>query len=534
MVTVVTPGGVELVGDLYRPAIDPPYPAIFQISSGGARGLRRVAEAYAGRGYLFAAFDARGRYRSQGEWDPFVTAAEDVRALVRWLAERPECSGRIAGRGHGWDGTGLLLAAADPPAEFAAISVGFPFESPFRGGALDIGAVIAALANDDAESDVDSRRFGTWEEEGELSREEWTIWDRLRTLRAEMPPPKPSIDLHDALTRRPLETLDLRFGVRSPALRRWVRQWDIGALRAGSKLEVPALLFCGWWDGTSTAAAHMDGNRLVVGTWASQLEAPDRSDLSDPDAEALERAAGRDQLNDEFDWFDRHLMDLTSIAPAATVFVTGANEWRDFDDWPPATEPRELFLTAEHGLTASAVGGGTAEYVVDPDDPLPFGRDFGGPAPFDRSEMHASREDLLIFDTDVVDEPFVLAGAVRAELDVSCNAPDFDLCLALYDVHPDGRMIFLSDGVLRARFRDQKQAAGSNGTSRYEITFSDLGHLVETGHRLRLEVASAALGRWDVNPNTGGDLATEVDARSARITIHCGSSRLLLPVAGEG
>jgi predicted acyl esterase len=52
----------------------------------------------------------------------------------------------------------------------------------------------------------------------------------------------------------------------------------------------------------------------------------------------------------------------------------------------------------------------------------------------------------------------------------------------------------------------------------YEVSIAmwDTCLRVERGHRLRLEVASSAFPKFDVNLGTGGDMVTETDGVMAR------------------
>ena len=126
------------------------------------------------------------------------------------------------------------------------------------------------------------------------------------------------------------------------------------------------------------------------------------------------------------------------------------------------------------------------------------------------------------------------------------DAPDFDLCVKLLDRHPDGRAILLCDGVLRARFRNSWENPESvipGEINAFRIDLWHLGHIMRSGHALRLEIASGALRRFDINPCTGSDLADDTDKRQVNIRLHHSHaypSHLLLPLytdpelTGEG
>lgn len=564
--------GTELVGDLYVPAGKPPFPAILQITPYSARSLAGLGRIYALRGYLFLALDCRGRYRSAGDWEPLAHDQEDGHAAITWLAHHPLSNGRIGTRGHSYSGYNQMLAAIDAPdalqAMVGAVAPGDPFMNvPFVGGAYDIGDLewlleVAGRVGCDERSreDFGIRRFGAdspWENlygtetssaqgddtDGETA-DEWQVLDALRTT-------------------QPFEDVDRRLGVFQPQFREWIRHWQLDeywqARSVGQRIDrikAPALFISGWWDGNGRGAtAFFDGLRkaglkelrLLMGPWTHALEAPDCSDLPEADARSIERAAGRDELNDEFAWFDTHLRGLTagpSTSAQTTLFVTGLNRWFDFDDWPPtATKNAAYYLHGDGSLRPEEpeAAESWSGYRFDPSNPTPFGPPSyrGEPSPFDTAALVEGRDDILVFETPALDGPLALVGEVSALLYAEADAKDFDLCVKLLDRHPNGRTIVLCDGVVRARFRDgwERPAPVVPGqVNAYRVDLWHLGHVVRTGHAVRLEVASGALGRIDINPCTGGDLATDTDRRPANILLHHAQaypSQVLLPVCAD-
>ncbi|HVU66335.1 MAG TPA: CocE/NonD family hydrolase, partial [Ktedonobacteraceae bacterium] len=108
----------------------------------------------------------------------------------------------------------------------------------------------------------------------------------------------------------------------------------------------------------------------------------------------------------------------------------------------------------------------------------------------------------------------------------------------LVDVYPDGRAEILTDGILRARYRESlAQPLPLEAGERYELRL-DLGatsNVFRVGHRIRLEVASSNFPRFARNTNTGGVVAWDKEADCVRATnaVYHGRgypSRLILPV----
>jgi putative CocE/NonD family hydrolase len=121
---------------------------------------------------------------------------------------------------------------------------------------------------------------------------------------------------------------------------------------------------------------------------------------------------------------------------------------------------------------------------------------------------------------------------------VSTSAVDTDITGALVDVHPDGRAELLTDGILRARYRDSLELPTPLQPGRVHELQVDLCATANTfraGHRIRVEVSSSNFPRFDRNPNTGGDIAltTPDQLVVATSTVHHDRrhpSRVTLPV----
>ncbi|MFM1891888.1 MAG: hypothetical protein RLZ44_965 [Pseudomonadota bacterium] len=567
-VSIPVGGGVELVGDLYVPRGQPPFPAVLQITPYKAQDLAGLGRVYAGRGYLFLAVDARGRYRSGGDWDPLTHDQADGHAVISWLAGHPLCNARVGSRGHSYCGYNQLLAAIDAPpalqAMVACVAPGDPFVNvPFVGGAYDLSDLLWLLGmtgrvcqDETPDEDFGIRRFGTHDTEQNPYLADPPAGD----------PPDPAAlaalqaQWHDALRARPFRDVDLRLGVRHQSFREWLQHWRLDdywrARSLGQRAErirVPTLFISGWWDNNGRGATQFfpalagdTPRRLLMGPWNHALKVPDCADLPAAEAQWLERAAARDELNDEFAWLDQHLRDCPpgpATAARASLFITGLYRWLDFPDWPPPHTVEQAYYLhgADRGsgrlVPAPAERGGSSAYRFDPQDPTPFAASplHGERSPFDNAALPEARTDLLVFESAPLAQPLALVGECAALLYAEADAPDFDLCVKLLDLYPDGRAIYLTDGVLRARFRpgwDRPTPVEPGQVQAYRIDLWHLGHVLLPGHALRLEVASAAFPRIDVNPCTGGDLGTETGSRPVQVRLHHSAqypSQLLLP-----
>lgn len=575
-VRVVVRDGCELVGDLYVPAGTPPFPAVLERTPYGAQRCARTGRRYARLGYLFLALDVRGRYRSAGAFVPLESEADDGHDAIRWLASHALCNGRVGTRGESYGGTIQLLAASTRPPGLAAMVVGVapgdPFDDvPFQGGACDVGDVnwVLSLAGrtdesdhllpfEDEERDVEDDPEEDTDDDGPDPRAEIEEFADATSRRLTL----------DALRARPFRELDLRLGARSDVFRTWLDHWRADAfwerqsvLPRVASIDVPVLHVSGVWDGNGRGAvtffralreraaspAAREHQRLLIGPWDHDLDEPPPGDLPEHAARDVARGALRDPMNDEVAWFERHLRGVELPAPArVTWFVTGADRWFELEEWPPPSQSAELHLAPTAGGSGALVtrvpGAETvATLHCDPDDPAPYGPDdVTDRGPFDlRRSPVADRSDVCDLRSAPLESPLLVMGDVRARVWWSSDAPDGDLYLQLADEHPDGRIVFLTDGILRARFRqgfDREVPVPPDEPVELDVDLWHLAHEFGAGHRVVLRAQSSALDRFDVNPCTGGSLADDTTARRAVQRLHGGPahpSRLLLPVIGE-
>ena len=115
-------------------------------------------------------------------------------------------------------------------------------------------------------------------------------------------------------------------------------------------------------------------------------------------------------------------------------------------------------------------------------------------------------------------EPLEVTGHVSLTLDASLSAPDTDFTGKLVDVFPDGRAIFLTDGIIRARYRNslaEPQPLTPGEPVRLSLDLSVTSNVFLPGHRIRLEVSSSNFPRFDRNTNTGGVIADETADQAA-------------------
>jgi uncharacterized protein len=340
-------------------------------------------------------------------------------------------------------------------------------------------------------------------------------------------------------------------------------------------MTVPALNIGGWYDifvagtidnfrGMRARAATPEARaaqRLIVGPW-SHRTIQTTGEFADRRYGVAGTTGAADLVGEHTRWFDRWLMDdvdQDSGRAPVRLFVMGRNEWRDADDWPLPDAPIMPMWLHSGGLANRLTGDGRLSFeppaaaespdafVFDPLDPVPS---VGGPTlsqiaglpgwnagPYDQREVEA-RADVLCYTSAPLESPLEVIGPIELVLYACSSARDTDFTAKLVDVWPSGRAENLTDGIIRARYREslsQPRPLVPDKITEFRISVGPTANAFLAGHRVRLEVSSSNFPRFDPNPNTGGDcaLAGLDDLRPATNRVfheRAWPSHLLLPI----
>ncbi|HET9478326.1 MAG TPA: CocE/NonD family hydrolase, partial [Pyrinomonadaceae bacterium] len=238
--------------------------------------------------------------------------------------------------------------------------------------------------------------------------------------------------------------------------------------------------------------------------------------------------------------------------PEATMFETGSNQWRTYDSWPPKNvESREIYFNAVGGLTFTPPQGSDEfdEYVSDPARPVPFINNIaiGMTREYmvDDQRFAATRPDVLVYQTGVLDRDVTLAGPIKATLYVSTSGTDSDFVVKLIDVYPNsapetmgGYQMLVRGEPMRARFRNsfsKPEAMSPGKVTKVEFVLPDVNHAFLRGHRIMVQVQSSWFPLVDRNPQKFVDIyqATEADFQKATQRVYragANASRLTVSV----
>lgn len=541
--------GVFLVADIYRPVSDEKFPVLLERTPYNRADEAAMANELASHGYVVVLQDTRGRYESGGEFYPFRDESSDGYDTVEWASQLDRSNGKVGMFGGSYVGATQMLAAMAVPPHLIAI---FPYVTAseyYDGWTYQSGALMqwfssswtSILAIDTLRREAGNRQ----------SPKEWvnnlplTAYPILKT-----PQPHALVPyFHDWMQHE-----------RDDAF--W-QKWRVSDHYG--EMKVLGLHAGGWHDlflkgsiknymGLNERAASPDvrsGQRLIIGPWA---HAPTSAEGKVGDV-VFGKSAVLDMTTTTLKWFDYALKGIKneySSAAPVRLFIMGDNVWRDEREFPLArTRYTRYYLHSQKAANTIAGDGvlneippGTEkpdEFDYDPNNPVPTigGRLCCGralpPGPADQ-RSNESRSDVLIFSTGQLTRDVEVTGFVSLELYAATSAIDTDFTALLADVDQSGYARFLTDGIVRARYRDNTRQAVPvvpGKVYKYTIDLWATGNVFKAGHRIRLYVSSSNFPRFNRNLNTGEDLISSTRSLKAHQTIHHDSrytSTLILPV----
>ncbi len=250
------------------------------------------------------------------------------------------------------------------------------------------------------------------------------------------------------------------------------------------------------------------------------------------------------QENIELPFFNHYLKDKgDGNLPEATIFETGSNEWRKYEQWPPANgQEKTLYFHAGGKLSFDApkLLAGYDEYVSDPASPVPYTRKVttsrGANYMIEDQRFVAKRPDVVVYQSDILTEDLTLAGPIVANLFASTSGTDSDFIVKLIDVWPNeassnsaaetgGLQMLLRWEVMRGKFRnsyEKPEPFYPNEPTRIKLNLNDVSHTFQKGHRLMVQVQSSMFPLIDRNPQKFVDIyhAQESDFQKATQRIY--------------
>jgi len=528
--------GIRLSTNVFRPDVKSPIPTVLiRTPYGKGSDLSPAYRIFAEHGYAVVVQDVRGRYASEGVFQPLSQEGRDGYDTLDWIARQPWSDGKVGMIGGSYLGIVQWKVALLNNPHLKAISPVVSGYDDYRdrfyspGGAVKLGNRL--------------------------------LWMSLN-LRA---PGFKAPEFDRFVLHLPLRTSDRAATGQTSAM--WQQSADhpaydsfwqsISVRDQIRRVRVPSLSFGGWYDNFaqsdleaySALSARPGFHRVMIGPWPHNMSIQ----FPDVDFGPQSSAAVRTMQIDWLDYWLKGGQSALLTAPPVRLFVMGVNQWRDEREWPLArAKPTPFYLLAKKAANSLRGGGELSRnppkkdapdrFVFDPRNPVPTrgGAVCCNPTvfpwgPIDQRPVE-QRPDVLVYTSGVLRKEVEVTGPIRVVLYCSTSAPDTDFTAKLVDVFPDGTARNLTDGILRLRYREslEKPSLARPGqTYQVSIDAGVTSNVFLKGHRMRLEISSSNFPRFDRNPNTGRPVADETELRKASQTVYHDrqhQSYVLLPV----
>lgn len=510
-------------------------------------------------GYIFVYQDIRGRWMSEGDFVVLrphlprkesptdVDESSDAYDTIDWLVKNvANHNGRVGYYGTSYRGWLAAEAMIDAHPALKAVSPQAPIGDTFVG--------------DD------------WHHNGALMLNHtffyMPIKGKLRPAPFKIPPVRPDYGTNDGydfyLQLGPLSNVNAQhFKGEVPYWDQITQHgtyddfWKPLRLTPHFKNIKPAVLIVGgWFDGEDLWGTLLNyheleqrspgtASTLVVGPWIhGGWNTGDGSRLGlvafgGPTSEYY-----REQI--EFPFFEFHLKGRGKYQPPeALMFETGANRWQEYPVWPPHdTKPYTLYFQPSGRLAttppaAAAKDAAFDEYVSDPAKPVPYidKQSFRMLPEFMAADQRfaACRPDVLVYETQPLDEDLTLVGPITADLRVSTSGTDSDWIVKVVDVYPanfpnpdpnptgvqlGGYQQLVRGEVMRGKFRnslEKPEPLVPGEPTVVKFTLPDVYHTFRRGHKVMVQVQSSWFPLVDRNPQKFVDIyhAKQSDYQSA-------------------
>ena len=486
--------------------------------------LDQTASFWARKGYACVVQDVRGKFSSDGQFEPVVNEINDGHDTVAWITRQDWCSGKVGMWGESYYGLTSLAAAMSGVPGLACIAPGDIVmdwhKVWFRQGAMFLNTMAPWAISMDAPEYADLSKLDPWH-----------------------------LPLNDMARAAGQSGAYFNTVLAHVTDRAWWEKLDLTS--SLDRVKIPVLYWSGWYDNFTggelmdfkrlEAAAGKEHIHLMVGPW-------DHEGSSEHTTKAMcmpLSPTGKPRWDTWQHFFDRYLMGLDNgFGRDARVryFTIGADRWQVSGSWPPATmQPTPFYLRAGGQLSESKPSDDASpdRFSYDPADPVVETVGLNCWAVCgqlgDRRPIEA-RADVLTYTTPRLDSDLELTGPIAMKLYAASDATDTDFTVALSDVFPNGTSNPIQDGIVRASAREDAFDPTSIEPGHiyaYDIDLFATSYLVKAGHRIRVSISSSCFDRYERNLNTGERFGTNAATRVARQEIHrsaAHSSHILLPL----
>jgi uncharacterized protein len=549
---VITRDGTKLSATIYLPENqNDKLPVIFTFTPYNSDSYHDRGMFFAKNGYVFASVDVRGRGNSEGKFEPFAHEAKDGFDVTEWLAQQNFCNGKVAMWGGSYSGWNQWAVAKEFPPHLttivpaASVFPGLDFPNPnniFLSYTMNWLTLVSGLTQN-ANLIADN-----------------SFW---KSKYREM------YESHDAF-----ETLDETVGNPSSIFHNWLNHYKPDSYWQSftpsslnyATLKIPILSITGYFDGDQMGALAYYDKHHNFGNYATVQEhhliigpfdhAGTRTPTGDVGGLKFEEEAILDLNKIHLQWYDWAMKGAKKpdfVSKKIAYYTMGEEKWHSAENLQEiGTKKKMLYIDSNNGKANSTFSSGNLlpikAYKSDPDqylsDPLQINPDVQDMDDSDERYTNQTYSmqilgDGLVYHTLPFMQDTKITGKVEVSAYISMDIPDTDFYIELYEIRPDGESIYLTNCMMRARYRDsmtEEKLVPYREVIKYDFKqFSWFSRQIQKGSRVRMFLKSVNSPNFEKNYQSGGVISkeTEKDARKGIIRLHhdeTHASVLMLPI----
>jgi uncharacterized protein len=529
--------GTKLSANVYFPKSGTgPFPVLMNrtpyVKDSSARAsVRSGARIFTDAGYAVVHMDVRGRGDSEGKFNPFFQEIEDGYDSFEWAGTQEWSTGKVGTWGGSYEGwVQIYPMRLGSKYHKAAFLMCTPSMHPFHDcSAYTSGVPMPIMMM-------------------------WSFYLHGKTLKEEIT--DKDFDWESSLNTRPLKDTVKHLGFaehfEDPFQQHLIyddfckKLWHEDMI---SSMKVPSYFVTGWFDDSINGALEhfpqmsqkhpeefvRKSQKLLIGPWPHQLSI-DSSKLGDFDYGSQSLVPLYSEAKLWFDYWLKGIDNCIMSEPPVRLFLMGENRWIESSSFPLQDAVNKEFLLAAEGPSNTIYGSGRlkegshgpsvkSSFTYNPvrPAPTPFWKEHFQNGTNEDLRPIQRRDDVLVFTSDPLVEPFNAVGMISATLYVSTTAPDTDFVGRLSDVSPDGYAMRLNHGIFRLRYRDgydKIKLVQPGEIVKITIDMWATGHQFLRGHSIRLDVTSSAFPTWAPNYNTGNSPWEETEPIVATQTVY--------------
>lgn len=544
--------GVNLSGIIVKPKIqNVKYPALFVLTPYMADRNHENACYFARSGYVVVTVDTRGRGNSEGIADPFgKTDGKDGADICKWIIKQPWSNGKIGMFGGSYLGmTQWQTLKENPPGlqtivPTAAVCPGIDFPKRNNVFYTYVGPYMVY---------IDGKALNT---NSFLDIENW------KPIYSEFFGGK--ISYSQIMNVSGIENENIITWLKHPDYDKYWKSL-VPSENEFKNFNIPILTITGYYDDDQHGAMFYYRNLikntsspqkdfLVIGPW-------DHSGTRKPQVELGELKFDKncviDMLKLQLEWFDWILKGKERpafLTNQVVYYVMGKNCWENTDHIKNLEQSiMELYPSSPVNNATELYNSGSLVTELS-NEPVPDTVFYN---PLDKSFLSFDLEECqlinyslyknreinkngeLIYHSKPIDRTLTISGQIRFTAFISMDVKDADFEILLYEVKPDGEVVFLTTDFLRARYRNglESQDFPVSGTiCKYEFKTTYLiVRQLSKGSRIRLILRNLNSPHYEKNFQSGGVISNEnfLVAKSGVFKFYHNSaypSRLEIPI----